>query len=169
MKPKQLKRISKSKSKMIFNILENESIPMNSSRVNTGKGRTQVLGKVRDRRGNFNLSSYTKKHMELYKTLKKIGKEISPNVFTGIQLNKNYVAKKHIDKNNIGESVIIGFGDYEGGLLCVNYEGSILKFDIRRPVLFNGSEYEHWVEPITKGTRYSTVFFKTPKPKKKVY
>ena len=112
---------------------------------------------------NLKDSSFTKKNMELYKVLKKLGKKISKTRYNGIQLNKNYTAKKHIDKNNIGESIIIGFGDYKGGDLNIETDDGIIKHDIRTPLLFNGAENYHWVSPIKSGTRYSVVFFKSPR------
>ena len=81
--------------------------------------------------------------------------------FTGIQLNKNYALGKHKDKANIGESVLVCCGDYDGGLTCVELEdGTIQKFDARlRPVIFDGSKYTHWVQPF-EGERFSIVFFR---------
>ena len=81
--------------------------------------------------------------------------------FTGIQLNKNYALGKHKDANNVGESVLVSCGDYEGGLTCVELEdGTIQKFDARlRPVIFDGSKYTHWVQPF-EGERFSIVFFR---------
>tara|TARA_R110002153_G_scaffold183740_1_gene336954 strand:+ start:1381 stop:1914 length:534 start_codon:yes stop_codon:yes gene_type:complete len=80
--------------------------------------------------------------------------------FTGLQLNKNYALGKHKDKPNVGESILVCCGDYEGGLTCVEVDGEIQKFDGRlRPVVFDGSKYTHWVEPF-EGERFSVVFFR---------
>ena len=76
-----------------------------------------------------------------------------------VQLNKNFLAPKHTDSENTGQSILIGFGDYTGGKAVVNFDGNIKKYDVRESYLeFNGSKYEHWVEPF-EGTRYSIVFF----------
>ena len=34
---------------------------------------------------------------------------------TAVQLNRNYSARLHVDKNNHGPSYIIALGEYEGG------------------------------------------------------
>jgi hypothetical protein len=81
--------------------------------------------------------------------------------FTGVQLNKNYKIGRHKDTNNIGESVLVCCGDYDNGLTCVELEnGTVQKFDARTmPVVFNGSQFTHWVEEFT-GDRFSAVFFR---------
>merc|ERR1719271_1535675 len=40
--------------------------------------------------------------------------------FTSIQVNVNYASRPHVDKNNLGESFIIGLGKYTGGSLWVH-------------------------------------------------
>jgi len=40
--------------------------------------------------------------------------------FTSIQVNKNYAARPHVDRNNLGTSLIVGLGEYEGGSLWVH-------------------------------------------------
>jgi len=80
-----------------------------------------------------------------------------------VQMNKNYTIGKHRDKKNVGPSILCCFGDYTGGLTCVDYGNDIMKYDARRePANFDGSKYEHWVEEF-KGTRYSLVFFRNNK------
>ncbi len=49
--------------------------------------------------------------------------------FTSIQLNSRYASKRHVDANNAGHSMIIGLGDYEGGLLDVDGIGQL---DVKR-------------------------------------
>ena len=77
-----------------------------------------------------------------------------------IQMNKNFRIKPHRDSLNCGESVLVSFGNYSGGLTCVEREDGIVdKYDPRdSAVIFNGSKYTHWVEDFV-GTRYSLVFF----------
>merc|ERR1719223_2158084 len=41
----------------------------------------------------------------------------TPFPFTTICLNKNYAAKRHRDKNNVGLSVVKSLGDFTGGRL----------------------------------------------------
>lgn len=79
--------------------------------------------------------------------------------FTQVQLNKNYKIPRHIDSQNIGESVLVCCGNYKGGLTCIEKENGIEKRDARKqPVIFNGSKYYHYVEDF-KGDRFSLVFF----------
>tara|TARA_R110001592_G_scaffold233421_1_gene491029 strand:+ start:46 stop:588 length:543 start_codon:yes stop_codon:yes gene_type:complete len=76
-----------------------------------------------------------------------------------VQMNKNYPCPPHTDRNK-GESICIAFGDYTGGLLCIEKENGIEKYDSRLlPTQFDGFKYKHWVEPYMNGTRYSLVFF----------
>lgn len=81
--------------------------------------------------------------------------------FTGVQLNRCYALGPHKDSNNVGESVLVCTGDYEGGATCVELEnGTVQRFDARTmPVIFDGSKYTHWVEPF-EGDRFSAVFFR---------
>ena len=76
-----------------------------------------------------------------------------------VQMNKNYPCPPLTDRNK-GESICIAFGDYTGGLLCIEKENEIEKYDSRiKPTQFDGYKYKHWVEPYENGTRYSLVFF----------
>ena len=80
--------------------------------------------------------------------------------FSTIQYNYNSQAAKHIDGNNVGESVIIAFGDYTGGRLIVyDKDDNPTYYDIKNKFCrFNGSELYHETEPFV-GTRTSLVFF----------
>lgn len=81
--------------------------------------------------------------------------------YTTIQYNKNNQCAKHIDGKNVGESIIVGLGDYEGGRLIIyNYEGQDKVFiDIKNKFFkFNGSKYYHETESFT-GNRITLVFF----------
>ena len=82
--------------------------------------------------------------------------------YTTIQFNKNYQCKKHIDGKNIGESCIIGVGDYEGGELLVYFNGENeepTKIDIKNKFFrFNGSKYYHETSPFS-GQRHTLVYF----------
>lgn len=85
--------------------------------------------------------------------------------FSSIQVNKDYKAAMHVDKNNLGPSFIIGLGDYSGGWLWLdngsklgyakNIRNKWFKFDGRKP---------HCVTPFS-GRRYTLVFFTYSNPK----
>jgi len=137
---------------------ENE-IPINKSRANSGVGRSQTIGAVRQKfKTTYNDSAFTKAHPDLKKLLFDIGKKYDPLAFTSVQVNQNYEAKPHIDKNNIGLSMIFAIGDFKGGHLYIND----VKYDIgHSPLIFNGAKNLHYVSKITSGDRFSFVYFRT--------
>jgi len=76
-----------------------------------------------------------------------------------IQINRNWWSPAHRDSGNVGESYIVGLGDYEGGETCVDYETHIKKYNIKNTFTkFDGSKYLHWTNKFT-GNRYSLVFY----------
>jgi len=82
--------------------------------------------------------------------------------FESIQINKNFECPRHRDMRNKGDTLLMGLGDYTGGRTGVQglkQEGEDNLYDIRySPLIFNGSQHEHWVEPFG-GDRYSIVLF----------
>ena len=80
--------------------------------------------------------------------------------FNQIVINYNFKITKHLDAKNVGESMIIGLGDYEDGKLNIeNKNGKIKSVDIKNKFYkFNGSKLFHWVDEF-KGNRYSLVFY----------
>lgn len=137
-------------------------------------------------RSKLVLSSHSKIVPNLSKLLSMLGQKSIPDrrfQFTSIQVNKNFNSRMHVDKNNMGPSFGIAFGDYEGGFLWVYnpngdvpmvvpaggvigaptlQEGTILMGDLHdlkhKWVKFNGC-LPHCVLPFT-GTRVSLIFFK---------
>jgi hypothetical protein len=86
--------------------------------------------------------------------------------YTQVQININFLSPPHFDGANIGESVIVGLGNYVGGKLIVEQEDKIIKQDIHhRPFKFNGSKYKHYVNAVESGDRYTLVFFNNNKLK----
>jgi len=99
----------------------------------------------------------TKKLMDLYK--KEKDKKFR---YTSIQYNKSHRAAYHVDAKNVGESYIIGLGNYTGGELIVYDEDgkNPKKIDIRHKFFkFNGSIYPHETAKF-EGDRYTMVFYK---------
>ena len=79
--------------------------------------------------------------------------------FNQIIINRDFKITRHIDAKNVGESIIIGLGDYQEGKLVVELENEIKKIDIKNKFYkFDGSKYYHFVEQF-KGNRYSLVFY----------
>ena len=113
-----------------------------------------------------------KDNPEVYKALVEFGEAIVPKGwdFQTIQLNHNAKARKHIDKNNVGKSVIIGIGDYNGGELRVFSPDSSKHHDYNikdRPTMFNGAILPHETQPFSNPTdyergkgRYTIVYFR---------
>ena len=109
----------------------------------------------------FVLTNQTKDNILLFEKLKEIIKIVKPKfLYNGITINKNCVAIPHKDSNNIGNSIIVGIGNYEGGNLCIeDDEGRLYNIPLKYNFLeFNGRN-THYNTPITKGTKYSIIWF----------
>lgn len=80
--------------------------------------------------------------------------------FNALTINKNFICKPHLDKGNIGETLIFGVGDYKDGRLIKNISPTEAEYiDIHnKPHIFNATEVEHYNEDHTK-TRYSIVCY----------
>ena len=86
--------------------------------------------------------------------------------YDSVQITRNFEIKRHIDSKNIGESILVGFGEYTGGETVIEKEDGDEVVDIRNHLCkFNGSKYYHYVKPFTGGNRYSLVFFTQRKQK----
>lgn len=95
------------------------------------------------------------KYSELYLALRHLGDAICPFAYDSITVNQNNVCAPHKDKGNLGASMIITGGDYEGGSFMLEGEPIDTRY---RPLVFDGHR-EHWNEPFI-GTRWSIIFFK---------
>ncbi len=109
---------------------------------------------------------YYTKLRDMYPEFSEIAKEFRDLYFpdfkySQVQINKNYKIPPHFDSKNVGESVLVAFGDYQEdtGLTAINLGQTTLYKDARdKPQKFNGSKFKHWVTEY-EGTRYSLVFF----------
>lgn len=138
----------------IINYLEQHPLETNKYRKRVGEGKSQTFGLVNKRSEIPDLSRQCWLHAPLYRLLLDFAKKYVKISFTGIQVNQNYFSKPHKDIGNLGESLIVGFGNYTGGEL--NVWG--INHDIRhKPLTFNGSEETHWTAEWV-GDRYSLVF-----------
>lgn len=124
--------------------------------------RGAIFGLTRPRfryKGYLELSLDSKTHPLIYDEIMRIGKLICPFEFNSIQVNKNLVCPPHKDKKNVGLSMLVSFGEYEGCNIVVNNK----KYDANcRPVIFNGAELEHYNTNDLVGTKYSLVYFTNP-------
>jgi hypothetical protein len=122
--------------------------------------RGAIFGLTRPRNNNAHLvlSKDSKRHPDIYKVIMNLGKEIVPFKFNSVQVNRNLECPPHRDRRNVGDSLLVSFGEYTGGEIVV--EGR--KFNaFHQPIVFNGSELEHWNMPI-HGDKFSLVFFTNP-------
>lgn len=129
-----------------------------------------IIGKIRDwsrrEHNNYTASiriskaSKQKKHNKITELATKFIKEYDPDFkYTSIQFSKCMRTPIHRDRNNVGESVIVGLGDYKGGTLDV-YDGDIMSsIDVHhKPYKFNGSTTYHKTGDF-EGMRYTITFF----------
>lgn len=126
-------------------------------------GRTENFGFGLTRRKGWTTLRATIKHPELMKALVEYGNLVVPEGFfyNMITLNHGVKAKKHLDKLNVGNSVIVGIGDYKGGALRLyepNTENYVAHNICDTPILFNGAEIPHETEDF-EGDRYTMIFY----------
>ena len=151
----------------LLEIVRKTIVRVNDSRENTsGKGRTQSYGIINRPLGGHGIgqckNNYT--NPEILDLGRMIASVLCPEInYTSFMLNQDYVALPHVDKNNIGESLVVGFGDYEGGELVVNDVAHNIRY---QPIIMDASKHIHYVKPITSGTKYSIIFFRNKFPKK---
>jgi hypothetical protein len=100
-------------------------------------------------------SSNNEKYGALFQALRQLGDAICPFPYDSITVNQNNVCPPHRDKGNLGASMIVTGGDYEGGSFVLEGEEIDTKY---KPIVFDGHR-EHWNNPFI-GTRWSIVFFK---------
>jgi len=105
------------------------------------------------------LSSFSLKYKEIYEELKNVAKQINPDfVFDCIHINQNLVCPKHLDGRNVGKSMLVSIGDYNGCNLVVNNVEYNTKY---RPIYFNGALLEHYNTDNLEGNKYSIVYYKS--------
>lgn len=126
-------------------------------------GRTATFGFGRTRTKGWTSFAANAKYPDLYKALCDYGRHIVPSgvFFNCITLNQNVQAKKHTDTQNVGDSVIVGLGPYEGGKLRVYnpVTDEYIAYDIKeKPLQFNGKLFPHETEPI-EGQRWSIIYY----------
>jgi hypothetical protein len=132
-------------------------IPSQKNRKNISAGEVtgMPLGVINTRRG-FGSSTITQSRRNLCKVLNRWARSVHPDfTYTSIQVNKTTRFEMHVDRNNLGPSLFIAIGDFQGGGLWVDGIGTInAKY---KWCIFNGN-HGHMTLPF-KGTRYSFVFF----------
>jgi hypothetical protein len=124
-----------------------------------GKGRSAVFGVVNRRCLSADYSRNCWNRPYLYGLLLEFGKKYVPIPFNAITVNQNFKADKHRDKNNNGNSFLVGFGDYQDGDLSI-LEGDLSgNWNVKyKPLITDFSKVFHKVEDFT-GNRYSLVYY----------
>jgi hypothetical protein len=122
--------------------------------------RSIAFGYVMKRIGRkFELSSITHKYPEIYTQLKALINDIDSNfTYTSIQVNRNVICNPHKDKNNVGKSIIISFGDYSG---CEFVIEDVIYNTHNQPISFDGSKLTHWNTNELNGDKFSIVYYTT--------
>ena len=127
-------------------------------------GRTTQFGFGMVRFRGWRQLAANEKYPEVLKALVELGNIAVPKGFKYniIQLNEDVKAKKHLDRVNVGPSVIVGIGPYTGGNLRVFSpdDKTSKSLDVHnQPIMFNGAIHPHQTEPF-KGKRWTIIFYK---------
>lgn len=111
-------------------------------------------------RGKKQISKYSKIYPHIMQLFQEFINSHQPDFnFQSVYVNRNTVAKKHLDSKNTGESLLVGVGKFTGGETVLYTSNIEEKFNIQtHSLIFNGSEIEHSSKGF-EGTRYSLVFF----------
>jgi len=143
----------------ILQEIQTKPIEMNKYRDTAGAGRSVAFGVVGRRCLAPDYSRQCWMRPKLYSHLLDFGAKYVDISFNSITVNQNYKAAPHKDKNNLGVSFLVGFGDYKGGALRC-WEGDLSgAHNIRHtPLITDFSKVLHSVED-WEGDRYSLVFY----------
>ena len=145
--------------------LRRQPIGINKYRTRAGEGRSLAWGICGKRCMPPDYSRNCWMRPYLYKLLLDFADKYVDIPFNAITVNENYVAAPHYDKNNLGESFLVAFGDYQGGALKIHEGEKEGVWDIRhKPIVHDFSQALHSVEPFT-GHRYSLVFYLYDNPR----
>ena len=150
----------------LYQALERLTLPQTTTtnnRLDFPKHRRATFGIVRGRfNGIIGLSVISKTHPDILQKLNVLGGMICSHDWNAIHVIHNLTTPPHKDKANVGTQTLVSFGEYTGGLLCV--EGQEPYDANRNPISFNGFEYTHWNTPDLVGNKYSLIFFKIQSP-----
>lgn len=139
--------------------LQERPLPENKYRTTAGEGKSQAFGVVNRRSLPPDWSRQNWLRPKLFKLLKDFADLYVKIPYTSITVNQNYQAAKHRDKGNVGNSLLVAFGNYTGGELEIlegDFQG---KHDIRhKPIITDFSKAYHQVLPF-QGERFSLVFY----------
>jgi hypothetical protein len=140
--------------------LERRPLETNYYRKTAGLGRSQAFGLVNRRCRPIDYSRQCWIRPELYKMLLDFGeRHVTDISWNCITVNQNYTVGPHKDRNNIGQSYLIAFGEYTGGHLKFHHGELTGSHDVfRQPLIADFGNFLHSVEP-WEGNRYSLVYY----------
>ena len=150
----------------ILKELHRRPVPMNHERLRSGgNGRSTAFGIVVRRSMPPDYCRNCWKRPFLYKLLLDFANRYVHIPFNAITVNQNYKALPHYDKNNVGDSFLVAFGDYTGGNLIFHEGEKKGSYDIRhKPIVDNFSKVLHSVDSF-EGERFSLVFYQYNDPR----
>ena len=144
--------------------LQKKPIPRNEYRNTAGKGRSQVFGVVGRRCLPPDYSRLCWLRPYLFKLLLDFADKYVDIPWNAITVNQNYRSSPHYDKHNIGDSLLVAFGNYSGGELELHEGEKKGVYDINcKPIVHNFSTTLHSVREF-EGERYSLVFYMYENP-----
>ena len=98
-------------------------VPLSTARQNVAREavRTMCLGLTSTYDGRLTISTHTQDFQQLVHWLTASARALLPlTSFTSIQVNVGFACQVHVDANNEGPSMIVGFGQYIGGQLWLH-------------------------------------------------
>lgn len=104
------------------------------------------------------LSVVTIKYPQLWELIKEYATYMDPHfAWTTCTININVQCQPHFDKKNVGDTMIVGIGDYTGGELELVDTQELV--DIKeKPYYFNGNKVKH-CNAKWEGNRISLMFY----------
>lgn len=143
----------------IYKELKRRPLDQNEYRTKAGSGRSQSFGIVNRRSLPPDWSRQNWLRPALYHHLLEFGQKYVDISFNSITVNQNYRADKHRDRNNKGDSFLVGFGDYYKGRLLIHESDLSGAHDIQyKPLKADFSKIYHSVEE-WDGERFSLVYY----------
>jgi hypothetical protein len=143
----------------LLNDLTNRPLTINKYRNQAGDGRSQAFGVVGRRclKPDYSRQNWLRPYT--FKLLKDFADQYVDVSWNAVTVNMNYKAAPHYDKNNVGDSFLVAFGDYTGGELEIHEGDSSGLWDIRhKPIVKNFSTILHSVKEF-EGKRFSLVYY----------
>ena len=144
----------------VYELLSKITIPYKdrlSGRKGFLKHRAVIFGLSKGKKnGTIGLSRSSLQYPEIWEEILRIGDIIVPFNWCSCYLNNNMICPPHYDSNNIGNSLLVSFGNYTGCNIVIDK----IKYNANyNPIIFNGSKLEHYNTDDLIGTKYSLIYY----------